>query len=96
MNRAKNAVRSAEYIDRMLNRVPGEGGVASSVEAQAAAMGVHLVRPVQDRRSKNKFLGSEKPQSRINPNGFDPVKRATQQAKDAVKENLARTLTDHG
>lgn len=63
--------------------------------------GVVLVRTdngfkmVQDRRSNNKWLGSENPRSKINPNGYDPVERAAKLAKRAVTDKLTKVIKRH-
>jgi len=63
--------------------------------------GVELVRTddgfkqVQNRRSNNKWLGSENPRSKINPNGFDPIERAAKLAKQAVTDKLTQVVNRH-
>lgn len=42
-----------------------------SVEALLAERGFSVVDLREDRRSSNKFLGSDRPKSKINPNGYD-------------------------
>lgn len=47
----------------------------TSVEALMAKRGFTVVPFKEERRSSNKFLGSENPRSKINPNGYDPDDR---------------------
>lgn len=75
---------------------PDSGKVAKNAAEQARAMGVQIVCPVQDRRSGNRFLGSENPKSKINPNGYDPVARAKDLANQQVRAKLTKAVLDHG
>lgn len=47
-------------------------------------------------RSGNKFLGTEQPRSKINPNGYDPVERAVQMANLAAASQLQEVMNRHG
>lgn len=62
--------------------------LTKSVEQFAKVKGFDIVRPKKDQRSSNKFLGQDKPKSKINAYGYDPVKRAADIAKAEVQARL--------
>lgn len=64
------------------------GNVAELVSARGFTI-------VQSQRSGNKFLGSEQPKSKINPNGYDPVQRAAMLAKMQATAALQAVIERH-
>lgn len=75
---------------------PGKGGDLRSVEQVAKDKGFELERLVVNQASSNKFLGSERERSAINPNGYDPVQRATEIAQSEVLSKLQEVMDRHG
>lgn len=74
--------------DPVIPALPGKGVTMAKTEDG--------FKYVQDRRGTNKFLGSEHPRTKINPNGYDPIERAKATAKAAATAKLQQAVDNHG